>query len=185
MAYVTLSSEETSRLMDNVGWRILEELQADARITYSELGRRVGLTSPAVAERVRRMEEAGIITGYRITVDPAKLGLPITAIMRLRTNDCRWAMEQIKTNSAEHLPEVLACYRVTGEDSLVLRVAVASMNHMERLVDRVREYGYLTTSVVLSTPIADRHIKQETVRQAMADDRAADGYPPEEGDPTG
>jgi Lrp/AsnC family leucine-responsive transcriptional regulator len=184
MAHPTLSSEETDRLMDDLGWRILEELQADARITYSELGRRVGLSSPAVAERVRRMEEAGIITGYRVTVDPAKLGLPITAIMRLRTQDCRWAMERIKADSGEHLPEVLACYRVTGEDSLVLRVAVASISHMERLLDRVRDYGDLTTSVVLSTPIADRCIRQETVRQAMADDRAANGYPPVEDDPT-
>jgi Lrp/AsnC family leucine-responsive transcriptional regulator len=169
MAYQTSNSKEADRLMDDVGWRILEELQADARISYSELGRRIGLSSPAIADRVRRMEEAGIITGYHIGVDPARIGLPITAIMRLRTNDCRWAMEQIQASS-EHLPEVLACYRVTGEDSLVLRVAVASMSHMERLVDRVRDYGYLTTSVVLSTPIADRCITQETVLQAVAAD---------------
>src|SRR5687767_10332598 len=100
MTIQNLNHKEIDKLMDNVGWRILEELQADARINYVELGRRVGLTSPAVAERVRRMEDAGIITGYRVMVDPAKVGLPVTAIIRLRADDCRRTMAHI-TNHLE------------------------------------------------------------------------------------
>src|SRR5689334_20476586 len=128
--------EKTEKLMDSVGWHILEELQADARINFVELGRRVGLTSPAVAERVRRMEDAGIITGYRVTVDPAKVGLPISAIVRIRTANCRSTMARI-TVQDDKIPEILECYRVSGEDSLVLRVAVSSMPHLESLVDRL------------------------------------------------
>jgi Lrp/AsnC family transcriptional regulator, leucine-responsive regulatory protein len=142
--------EKNEKLMDPVGWRILEELQADARINFVELGRRVGLTSPAVAERVRRMEDAGIITGYRVMVDPIKVGLPIVAIIRLRASNCRIAMERITMNY-DGLPEILECYRVTGEDSLVMRIAVASMPHLESVVDRLNGYGETITSIVFSS----------------------------------
>src|SRR5205809_6056156 len=122
--------------MYSVGCCILEELQADARINFVELGRRVGLSSPAVAERVRRMEDAGIITGYRVIVDPVKVGLPIVAIIRLRTSNCRVTMQRITMNY-EVLPEVLECYRITGEDSLIMRVAVSNMQHLASVVDRL------------------------------------------------
>lgn len=142
--------ERTEKLMDSVGWCILEELQADARINFVELGRRVGLSSPAVAERVRRMEEAGIITGYRAMVDPTKVGLPIEAIIRLRTNECRLTMDRI-TMQVDMFPEILSCYRITGEDSLVIRVAASSMPHLESLVDRLHVYGDTITSIVFTT----------------------------------
>jgi len=142
--------EKTEKLMDSVGWCILEELQADARINFVELGRRVGLSSPAVAERVRRMEEAGIIRGYRALVDPTKVGLPIEAIIRIRTNDCRIAMDRI-TGQYDNFPEILNCYRITGEDSLVMHVAASGMPHLESLVDRLHIYGDTITSIVFTT----------------------------------
>jgi Lrp/AsnC family transcriptional regulator, leucine-responsive regulatory protein len=168
MTMQTLNTKEIDKLMDSVGWRILEELQADARINYVELGRRVGLTSPAVAERIRRMEDAGIITGYRVSVDPAKVGLPIQAIIRIRTSNCRSAMDRI-TAHYDNLPEILECYRVSGEDSLVLRIAVSEMPHLESLVDRLNSYGDTITSVVFSS-FQSRGFTQEMIeRQLDAD----------------
>src|SRR5215472_8883841 len=102
---------EIERLLDETGWHILEALQENARLSFSELGQRVGLSSPAVAERVRRMEDAGIITGYRAEVNIAKIGYPITAIMRLNPQGEKCT----RLNSlVRELPEVLECYRVTG-----------------------------------------------------------------------
>lgn len=150
MSIQTLNTKEIDKLMDPVGWRILEELQADARINYVELGKRVGLTSPAVAERVRRMEDAGIITGYRVVVNPTKVGLPIQAIIRLRASNCRMTMDRI-TMHYENLPEILECYRISGEDALIMRVSVGSMLHLENLVDRLNTYGDTITSVVFSS----------------------------------
>ncbi len=107
---------DNERLLDETGWHILEALQENARLSFSELGQRVGLSSPAVAERVRRMEDAGIITGYRAEVNTAKIGYPITAIIRI-TNSPGERCTRL-TASTQEIPEVLECYRVTGSDSL-------------------------------------------------------------------
>jgi Lrp/AsnC family leucine-responsive transcriptional regulator len=145
--------EETTRLLDQVGWAILAELQADARISYSELGRRVGLTPPAVTERVRRMEEAGIISGYHVRVNPAAVGLGITAMIMMEVEDCRWIADQFAVHAEENLPEILECHRVTGSFSFVIKAAVSSVNHLEDLIDRLSKLGDVTTSIVLSSPI--------------------------------
>jgi Lrp/AsnC family transcriptional regulator, leucine-responsive regulatory protein len=150
MGILTLNGESVEKLMDDVGWNILQELQVDARISYSELGRRVGLSSPAVTERVRRMEDAGIIKGYRVEIDPAKVGLPITAIIRVKADDCRRIMDYVNARYQE-LPEMLECHRVTGDDSIVMKVVVSDIPHLENLVDRVRAFGETTTSIVLSS----------------------------------
>ena len=145
---------ENERLLDETGWHILEALQENARLSYSELGQRVGLSSPAVAERVRRMEDAGIITGYRAEVNTAKIGYPITAIIRISTppgERCtRFNAE------AQEIPEVLECHRVTGSDSLIMKIMASSVEHLESLIDRLSEHGQLTTSIVLSTPVSRR-----------------------------
>lgn len=145
---------EIERLLDETGWHILEALQENARLSYSELGQRVGLSSPAVAERVRRMEDAGIITGYRAEVNTAKIGYPIIAIIRISTlpgERCtRFNAE------AQEIPEVLECYRVTGSDSLIMKVMASSIEHLESLIDRLSEHGQLTTSIVLSAPVTRR-----------------------------
>jgi Lrp/AsnC family transcriptional regulator, leucine-responsive regulatory protein len=164
MGILTLNGESVEKLMDDVGWHILQELQVDARISYSELGRRVGLSSPAAAERVRRMEDAGIIKGYRVEIDPAKIGLPIMAIIRVRADDCRRIMDYVNERYQE-LPEVLECHRITGEDSIIMRVVVADIPHLENLVDRVRGFGETTTSIVLSSLAEDRMYSKDMMRQ--------------------
>ena len=145
---------ENERLLDETGWHILEALQENARLSYSELGQRVGLSSPAVAERVRRMEDAGIITGYRAEVNTAKIGYPITAIIRVSNSPGERCTRL--TASTQEIPEVLECHRVTGSDSLIMKVMASSVEHLEALIDRLSEYGLLTTSIVLSTVVSRR-----------------------------
>lgn len=143
---MTLDNE---RLLDETGWHILEALQENARLSFSELGQRVGLSSPAVGERVRRMEDAGIIKGYRAEVDTAKIGYPITAIIRISNSPGERCTRLTALTQA--IPEVLECYRVTGSDSLIMKVMASSVEHLETLIDRLSEHGRLTTSIVLST----------------------------------
>ena len=147
---------EFEKHLDETGWLLLQELQKNARLSYSELGQRVGLSSPAVADRMRKMEEAGIITGYRAEVNMARLGLPVTAIVRLGSmagQSCQRTASQVS-----EIPEVLEVYRVTGSDAVVLKVAAASVDHLEHIIDRLTLYGQPTTSIVLSKPMQHRVI---------------------------
>lgn len=145
---------EIERLLDETGWRILHELQQNARLSFSELGQRVGLSSPAVTERVRRMEDTGIITGYRAEINTAKVGFPITAIIRVSApGDCKQFNAAVSA-----FPDVLECYRVAGEDSAILKVIATSMEHLEEIIDRLSSHGSPTTSIVLSTPVKKKCI---------------------------
>src|SRR5690242_10676367 len=146
---------EIEKLLDETGWRILQALQENARLSFSELGLRVGLSSPAVAERVRKLEDAGIIKGYHAEIDTAKVGYPITAIMRMQTQGERCTRISA---GVRDIPEVLECYRLTGSDSLVMKVMVSSVEHLEALIDRLSLHGQLTTSIVLSTVVSKRTI---------------------------
>jgi Lrp/AsnC family leucine-responsive transcriptional regulator len=141
--------------LDELSWRILAALQENARLSYSELGRRVGLTPPAAAERVRRLEEAGVIAGYHAQLNLDKLGLPLRAIIRLAPRN-RPASELSRLLS--ELPDVLECHHVTGEDCYVMKVAVRSVGHLEALLERLLQYGQSTTSIVLSSPVTHRLI---------------------------
>src|SRR5579871_3272155 len=125
---------ENEKLLDETGWRILQELQENARLSFSELGLRVGLSSPAVAERVRKLEDAGIIKGYHAEIDTAKVGYLITAIIRMQTQGERCTRVLVNVRD---IPEVLECYRLTGSDSLVMKVMVSSVEHLEALIDRL------------------------------------------------
>src|SRR5437660_11764571 len=138
---------EIEKLLDDTGWRLLLALQQNARLSYSELGQRVGLSSPAVAERIHRMEDAGIISGYHAEVNRAKIGFPITAIIRMST----LAGERCTrfAGFVQNMPEVLECYRVTGSDSLIIKVMASSIEHLETLIDSLSSHGQLTTSMVL------------------------------------
>jgi Lrp/AsnC family transcriptional regulator, leucine-responsive regulatory protein len=149
-------SHRIERLLDKAGWDILLALQDNARVSWSALGRRVGLSAPAVAERVRRMEDAGLLTGYRATVDLEKLGFPVSAIIRVSAPEekCPPLKGLVKS-----LPEVLACHHVTGSDAYVLTVAATSVKHLESLIERLGRYGTPTTSVILSSPVAARPIE--------------------------
>jgi Lrp/AsnC family leucine-responsive transcriptional regulator len=149
---------ESDRLLDEVGWRILVELQRDGRISYSELGRRVSLTPPAVAERIRRMEDAGIIRGHRVDIDPEKVGLPITAIVRITARGEK-ACAELGRILAEKFPEVVECHRITGSESHVAKVLVRSVPDLQGVIDRLMPYGETITSIVLSSPVTHRIIE--------------------------
>lgn len=149
---------ETKKLLDEVGWRLLRELQADARLSFAELGRRVGLSLPAVAERVRRMEEAGIITGYYAEVNLPKMGRPIMAFIRMAVPRERYPAF---TALIRDLPEVLEGHHLSGSEAFILKVALTSIPHLEALIDQLSEYGQTTTSVVLSSPVTRRVIEPD------------------------
>lgn len=147
----------TVKLLDEKGWRILRELQLDARLSFSELGRRVGLSTPAVAERVRNLEAAGVVTGYRAELDLKRLGLPIFAMIRISAVGD--VLPRI-TAVVRSMPEVLECHRGTGADSFIMKVAVASIAHLEALIDRLTPFGTTSTSIVLSSPVERRLLEK-------------------------
>ncbi|MGI8667453.1 MAG: Lrp/AsnC family transcriptional regulator [Jatrophihabitans sp.] len=136
--------------MDNVDWRILAELQADARLSQNEISRRVNLSAPAVAERVRRLSDAGVLRGYAARVDPGSLGRPVQAFVQL---DCYGPTCILKDLSVHDWPEVLEVHRVTGDACTVLRIAVADMAGFQEVIDRLARYGKPTSSLVLSSPL--------------------------------
>ena len=136
--------------LDPVNIRVLEELQSDPRLSMSELGRRVGMSSPAVTERVRRLEEAGVIQGYRLEVNPVALGLPITAYIRIRPNSGQ--LSRI-AQLAQQIPEVVECHRVTGEECFILKVHIPAIDQLDRLLDCFLLYGSTTTSLIQSSPV--------------------------------
>lgn len=142
-------------MIDEIDRKILKELQEDGRVTYAELGRRVGLTTPAVIERVRKLEDAKIITGYRAEIDTAKIGLPILAFIRMSITGVDYSHI---IEVAEQSSEVLECHRGTGGDSFILKVAVASVEHLQQIIDRLTPYGITTTAIVLSSPVKRRTI---------------------------
>lgn len=146
---------ESEHVLDDVSWQILVELQKNARLSFSELGRRVGLTAPSVAERVRRMEETGVIGGYRVALNFEKIGLPLLAYVRIATHE---RMNVPFGSVAKDFPEVLECHRITGGDSYIVKVAVASVRHLETLIDRLMPFGETVTAVVLSQILTHRVI---------------------------
>jgi Lrp/AsnC family transcriptional regulator, leucine-responsive regulatory protein len=152
-------ASRTERSLDATDWRILEELQADGRLSYNELGRRVSLSPPAVAERVRRLEELGVITGYQARVDPPRAGLPLTAFVQMR---CRLDRCLLKTSQASDYPEIVEIHKLTGDYCSMLRVRAASMEHFEGLLERVGQHGEMRTSMVLSTQYEGRPVQPQS-----------------------
>jgi Lrp/AsnC family leucine-responsive transcriptional regulator len=140
-------------LLDDVNVALLAELQADPRLSMSALGRRVGMSSPAVTERVRRLEDAGVIAGYRMIVDPRALGLPVSAYIRIRPT-----LGQLTkiAELAARIPQVTECHRITSEDCMLLKVHAADIEQIETVLDQFLVYGQTTTSIVVSTPVPAR-----------------------------
>lgn len=138
------------KLLDPLGWKLLTELQKDGRIPFAELGRRVGLSTPAVAQRVRRMEDEGIIRAYRAEVSPLAVGLPISAFIRMSVVGN--VLEKL-TQRFRSMPEIVECHRGTGEDSFILKVNVVSVEHLKDVIDRLTPYGTTSTSLVLTSII--------------------------------
>jgi Lrp/AsnC family leucine-responsive transcriptional regulator len=138
---------------DETDRRILGELTTDGRVSFAELGRRVNLSPPAVAERVQRLERRGVITGYRAEIDPRALGYPLTAIVRVKPAPGRLA--RIPELAAE-LPQVGECHRITGEDCFYVKLHLRSIDELSGLLDRFLDFGTTTTSLVNASPIPHR-----------------------------
>ncbi|MEV2268644.1 Lrp/AsnC family transcriptional regulator [Nonomuraea africana] len=139
--------------LDATDWMILAELQRDGRISLTELGRRVSLSASAVTERVKRLESAAVITGYRAQVDVEKVGFPVLAVVRLKYPGNRH--EPLHRLLGERA-EILECLRTTGDDCYMLKVAATSMGHLEQLVNELTEFGSTTTNLVYSQPLPYR-----------------------------
>ncbi|MEU3608614.1 Lrp/AsnC family transcriptional regulator [Streptomyces sp. NPDC035033] len=142
---------------DATDWRILDALQAQGRASYAELARAVSMSPSAVTERVRRLEEAGVITGYTAVVDHERLGLPILAFVRLRypTGNYKPFHDLVAAT-----PEVLEAHHVTGDDCFVIKVAARSMRHLEEISGKIGTLGSVTTSVVYSSPLPRRPVSR-------------------------
>ncbi|MCO5990324.1 Lrp/AsnC family transcriptional regulator [Actinoallomurus spadix] len=144
------------RPLDQTDWRILAELQRDGRLSYNRLAQSVHLSPPAVAERVRRLEETGVIAGYSARIDAARAGLPLTTFVQMR---CALGRCLLKTTTAEDFPEVTEVHKLSGSWCSMLRVRVASMRHLEGLLERLGEHGEMNTHVVLSTQYEGRPVE--------------------------
>jgi Lrp/AsnC family leucine-responsive transcriptional regulator len=138
---------------DSTNLRLIDELQRNARLSLAELGRRVGLSSPAVADRLKRLEDDGVITAYRAEVNPRKLGYTLGVIIRIRP-----APRQIAAVAqlARDTPEVLECHRVTGDDCYVMTAYVRDVEHLEQVIDQFVAYGQTTSSIMQSSPVPRR-----------------------------
>jgi Lrp/AsnC family leucine-responsive transcriptional regulator len=152
-ADLQFASKSTFEPLDAVNLALLEELQADPRMTMSALARRVGMSSPAVTERVQRMQRAGVITGFRMDVNPAAIGLPVTAFARIRP-----AAGQLPkvAELARELPQVSECYRITGEDCFLVKVHAPTIEDLEQILDSFLLYGQTITSIVVANPVPPR-----------------------------
>lgn len=148
------------KLLDQLGWKLLTELQKDGRIPFAELGRRVGLSTPAVAQRVRRMEDEGIIRAYRAEISPQAVGLPISAFIRMSVvgNVLVKLTQRFRT-----MPEIVECHRGTGEDSFILKVNVVSVEHLQDVIDRLTPFGTTSTSLVLASIIERNQLGPENL----------------------
>jgi Lrp/AsnC family transcriptional regulator, leucine-responsive regulatory protein len=148
-----------AKLLDEVNLRILQELQENGRLGMAELARRVSMSPPAVAERVQRLERAGVIAGYRAEIDARALGYPVAAIVRIRPAPGQ--LQRIP-EVARETPEVGECYRITGDDCYLMRLHLRAIDDLEDVLDRFTPYGQTTTSIIHSAPVPRRGPPLET-----------------------
>jgi len=154
-----MALKPSPELLDEVNRRLLRELHANPRISMSALARRVAMSSPAVTERVQRLERAGVITGYRMDVDPAALGLPVAAFVRVRPTAGQLAKI---AELAASLDQVSECHRITGEDCFLLKVHAPSIADLETVLDQFLLFGQTVSSIVVSTPVPSRPLPVES-----------------------
>jgi Lrp/AsnC family leucine-responsive transcriptional regulator len=150
---VPSNERQNGSITDATNLRLLTELQQDARLSLAELGRRVGLSSPAVADRLKRLEDEGVIAAYRAEVNPRALGYALGVVIRIRP-----APRQIAAVAqlARDTPEVVECHRVTGDDCYVMTAHVRDVEHLEEIIDQFVAYGQTTTSIMQSSPVPRR-----------------------------
>jgi Lrp/AsnC family transcriptional regulator, leucine-responsive regulatory protein len=149
------TTRRIDEIIDGTARRILDELQRDGRVSLAELGRRVGLSPPAVAERVSRLERDGVITGYHARIDPRALGYALGVVIRIRPAP----REIVKVAAlARDTPEVVECHRITGEDCFFMKAYVRDVEHLEEVIDRFVIFGQTTSSIMQSSPVPGRGI---------------------------
>ncbi len=146
-----------NKLLDRTNWRILAALQRNARLSLSELGREVNLSAPAVLERVRRLEEAGVIAGYHASINAEAVGLPVLAFIRINTatRDYPRFLAALK-----EMPEITECHHIAGADSFILKAHLPSNAHVEGLLQRLSAFGRTHTDIVLSSPLPHRAFEE-------------------------
>jgi len=147
---------ETGPLLDETGKKLLSALQENARLSFAELGRRIGLSPAATAERLRRLEETGVIRGYRVEIDREALGLSILAVVRL---SCDGAMYRPFLKAVHSMESIVECHHVAGGDAFILKTVTSSVEQLERLVEKLLNFGVPTTSIVFSSPVEGRKLK--------------------------
>jgi Lrp/AsnC family transcriptional regulator, leucine-responsive regulatory protein len=145
-----MSLNSLNSVLDAKNLELLHLLEADPRQSVAELARRVGMSGPAVRERVQRLEEAGVIRGYRLDIDPRAIGLPIAAIVRVRPAP---GQLQRVAELARDLPNVTECHRITGEDCFIVTIHLAAIDDLDGVLDRFLAFGATTTSIIQSSPV--------------------------------
>jgi len=150
-------------MLDATGWKILRALQENARTTYAELAKQVNLTAPAVAERVRKMEEAGIITGYHAGINLEALGYAMLVFIQLAVS---YEKEKRLIEFMHNQPEVLECYNLTGQDAFIIKAALSSVAQLDDLLGRLAQFGQTTTHIVLSNTIPHRVIGTDLAKNS-------------------
>ncbi len=142
--------------IDKINWKILNSLQANARQPNTQIGRNVGISSPAVSERIKKMEDSGVIQGYFTTVSPYEAGYQLKAIITLRAfmGKLRPFLEVVQTYD-----EVLNCYRITGNENIVMEVVLKNQKHLESFIDQLIIYGETKTQIVLSHVVKNKALK--------------------------
>jgi Lrp/AsnC family leucine-responsive transcriptional regulator len=153
------------RSLDEINRLLLVELQRDGRLSVAELARRVNLTPPTVTERLSRLEASGVIRGYHADLDPAAVGYPLSAVIRVRP-----APRQLHkvAELAQTSPEVVECHRITGEDCFLIRAHVRDVGHLEEVIDRLAVYGQTTTSIVQSSPVPQRGLSLQKPQPGLS-----------------
>jgi len=141
---------QNEKLLDQIGLKILSVLQADARMPLSQIGKKAGLSAPAVAERIRKLEEAGVIKGYHASIAPEAVGRPIAAFIKLTTDPQNY--KAVKTLAAD-MYQMIACHHISGEGSFIIHVQVEDLPALEAVVERLSPFGQTQTSIVLSTAV--------------------------------
>ena len=144
-------------MIDDLNWKILKHLQKNARLSSAEIGRQIGMSSPAVSERIKKMEDAGVIHGYHTVVSPFEAGYQLKAIITLRAfmGKLKPFLEKVKTYD-----EVLNCYRIPGNENIVMEVALKNQKHLEAFIDQLIVYGETKTQIVLSHVVKNNEIKK-------------------------
>jgi len=150
--------------LDRIAWKIIEELQQDGRLSWAELGRRVGLTTPAVAERVYRLEKLGVIRGFHADINLERLGMPILIFVRISIGGPESLVRTFQSQ-VKNWQEVLECHRVTGSDSFIVKARVVSVEHLERFLDKMGHFGTTSTATVLSSPVLQRTLTEKVIEQ--------------------